>query len=209
MSDRHHRETQSEATKRFLTHWQLHSRELFLLCLKLMGGNQADAEDALSQAALAALLHLPPSDKLENAKAWLVRVVCNTSIDLLRRRNREWDLRAVPQEDEPDGSDLERQQAPGPNPEERYLQRERMRQLCRSLRTLPRHLRRPLLQHTVRGLSYAQMAKRSKLTEVNLRKRVQDARQLLRMQEEMEAPGGSGQGKRISRSPRAGYRACG
>jgi len=160
-------------------HWKKHQRELFLLCLKLMAGNRADAEDALSQASLAALRKLPP-EPLDNPKAWLVRVVCNASIDLLRTRRREWSLRVTLPDNETDMSELERQEAPGPNPEERYLQREGMRQLCLSLRNLPPHLRKPLLEHSVSGLSYAQISQRSKLTEVNLRKRVQEARCLLR-----------------------------
>ncbi|OJH42506.1 RNA polymerase sigma factor [Cystobacter ferrugineus] len=179
MSDKHHRETQSEAAKRFVVHWKQHHRELFLLCLKLMGGNRADAEDALSQAAQSALRKFPSSEELENPKAWLVRVVRNASIDLLRMRKREWNSRVLIQ-GEPELSELEQQEEPGSNPEERYLQREGMRQLYLSLQDLPPHLRKPLLDRSVRGLSYAQIAQQSELTEVNLRKRVQEARRLLK-----------------------------
>lgn len=148
-------------------------------CLKWMGGNRADAEDALANAALSAFRKFPPGGELESPAAWLSQVVRNACIDLLRTRKREWSLRAEPQDDSAPSA-LECQRDPAPGPEDHYLQRETLERLGHALEALPAHLREPLLQRVGDGLSYAQLAGQSASSEVSLRKRVQEARRLLR-----------------------------
>jgi RNA polymerase sigma factor (sigma-70 family) len=190
----------------FAALWKQHHRGLFSICLKLLGGNRADAEDALNHAALVAFRRFPLLEELDSPKAWLARVVRNTCIDLLRMRDRERAWRAEPREVSAP-SELERQLDPGPNPEDSYLQREVMNQLCRALQAIPSHLREPLLQRAMTELSYSQMASQSPLTEVNLRKRVQEARRLLRKHIECQlahGPRTSGPGHHETKLPEPG-----
>ncbi|WP_272491325.1 RNA polymerase sigma factor [Corallococcus exercitus] len=178
MSQQPPRDTKPRAEKEFVALWEQHQRKLFLLCLRLMGGHRADAEDALGNAALCAFRNLPPSQALANPKGWLAQVARNACLDLLRARTREWRSRAETQ-DTSAPSELERLRDTRPNPEDHCLQRESVVWLGRALRTLPPHLRKPLLQRA-RAVPYSRMAQQSPVTEVNLRRRVREAKRLLR-----------------------------
>jgi RNA polymerase sigma-70 factor (ECF subfamily) len=51
-------------------------------------GNEADALDAVQEAFVKALLHLPSFQGRSSFKTWLLRVVSNASLDLGRQRGR-------------------------------------------------------------------------------------------------------------------------
>src|SRR6267142_6894151 len=51
-------------------------------------GNEADALDAVQEAFVKALVHLPSFQGRSSFKTWLLRVVSNASLDLGRRRGR-------------------------------------------------------------------------------------------------------------------------
>src|SRR5437660_7589694 len=51
-------------------------------------GNEADALDAVQDAFVKALIHLPSFQGRSSFKTWLLRVVSNASLDLGRQRGR-------------------------------------------------------------------------------------------------------------------------
>src|ERR1700731_3073537 len=51
-------------------------------------GNEADALDAVQEAFVKALTHLPGFQGRSSFKTWLLRVVSNASLDLGRQRGR-------------------------------------------------------------------------------------------------------------------------
>ena len=51
-------------------------------------GNEADALDAVQEAFVKALLHLPSFQGRSSFKTWMLRVVSNAALDLGRRRGR-------------------------------------------------------------------------------------------------------------------------
>ena len=51
-------------------------------------GNDADALDAVQEAFVKALVHLPSFQGRSSFKTWLLRVVSNAALDLGRRRGR-------------------------------------------------------------------------------------------------------------------------
>src|SRR6266404_7475335 len=51
-------------------------------------GNEADALDAVQEAFVKALLHLPGFQGRSSFKTWLLRVVSNAALDLGRQRGR-------------------------------------------------------------------------------------------------------------------------
>src|SRR5580692_2961573 len=55
-------------------------------------GNEADALDAVQEAFVKALVHLPTFEGRSSFKTWLLRVVSNASLDFGRQRGRRGTL---------------------------------------------------------------------------------------------------------------------
>jgi RNA polymerase sigma factor (sigma-70 family) len=69
--------------------WQKYRHYLRSCCLKWMGGNLTDAEDALSRAMLKAWEKVQKyAGKISNFKAWLTKLAHNLCVDIHRENNR-------------------------------------------------------------------------------------------------------------------------
>lgn len=69
--------------------WMRYHGDLYNYCLRWMGGNREDAEDALSRASIKAWNALPKyADKITNPKGWLIRLTHNLCVDLHREKAR-------------------------------------------------------------------------------------------------------------------------
>lgn len=156
--------------------WETHHPYIRDLCRRLLGGHPDDAEDAVSETLLKAWEGLPArAGSIESLRAWLCRVAYHVCMDWWRRH-----ARTVPY-----GAGLEdtpKWQAPraGESPEEMVLQREGETHLLSSIYRLPSRLREPFILYAVYEMSYADIAARLGISEVNARKRMQQARELLR-----------------------------
>src|SRR6202163_2912179 len=64
-----------------------HRRVAYRVAYRLLG-NEADALDAVQEAFVKALTHLPGFQGRSSFKTWLLRVVSNASLDLGRQRGR-------------------------------------------------------------------------------------------------------------------------
>lgn len=167
--------------------WLLHQDHLLRQCLRIMSGNMADAEDALSSAMMRASSRYEIyADEIINQRAWLSRLVRNSCIDHFRaeqRRHRLLERHAPgsnarhytePQPVPPAGATLQ------PSPEQKAIDRSLLSRLAEDIRCLPDHLRRPLMMRFLQDKSYAEIAEALGLSNAAVRKRIQLARQRLR-----------------------------
>ena len=159
--------------------WEQHRPALYRYCLRWMGGDQHEAEEALSSASLKAFYELPRRiHEITNHEYWLRRLTYTQCMDLHRKRRRDVaNLTRLEEGAEMHGSMV----VPVNNqPEQVLLQQELGGQLQQALARLPHRLREPLLLHVVEGLPYQEIASRLTLTPANARKRVQQARAHIR-----------------------------
>jgi RNA polymerase sigma factor (sigma-70 family) len=141
-----------------------------------MGGNMADAEDAVDTAMLRAhQKYAAPPGKILNPRAWLGRILHNVCMDIHRERQRWGDA-------EEQVEDLEAVEPPSPSllPDAGLLQRESAAAVRKCIQDLPPNLRGPLVMRYLQDMSYADIADQLRLTNCNVRKRIQLAYGILR-----------------------------
>ncbi|WP_079681454.1 RNA polymerase sigma factor [Planktothrix sp. PCC 11201] len=160
--------------------WQKYQNYLYRRCLYWMG-NPIDAEDALSQAMLKAWEKTQTGKgALKNIKAWLTRLTHNVCMDIHRRFNRggkpvesldemdvEWENQVVAQEE---------------NPLLAATQQEVENFFFGAIQELPPRLRETFILHVQEELSYSEIAEKLNISNPNVRKRISQARSILRKQ---------------------------
>lgn len=152
--------------------WLRHRRELVLQSLRLLGHHAADAEDAVENALLRLLENRRRFGPIQNPKALFQHLVFNSCMDLHRRHRHSTQHVSVDElEDEV--------MARGPTVEAQYEAMEAHVLLVRALSSLPANLRQMLVARAG-GTSYGELAEQARITPVNARKRVQQAREILR-----------------------------
>jgi RNA polymerase sigma factor (sigma-70 family) len=161
--------------------WNIHRNYLYSICLREMSGIRADAEDALSRVMIKAWSRLPEhASRITNLKAWLARLTRNFCVDIHRERRRQTHgLENIEEMGDADYASLAHQI---PTPEEMVLQRELRLHLKGLIEDLPPSLSQPFMLRFFHGISYVEIAVRLNLSNDNVRKRIQQARSLLRGQ---------------------------
>lgn len=135
-----------------------------------MTGNSQLAEDLVQEAFIKAWRKLPQFRGDCRFRAWLGRIVANTTLDYLRRQNLERPLDevvlpALPAEDAP----------------LRRLEREELRQWVRqAVLSLPAQCRIALILREYEGLSYREISETLGIPMGTVMSRLHYARQLLR-----------------------------
>jgi RNA polymerase sigma-70 factor (ECF subfamily) len=171
-----------ELEKAFWQQWQQYQDYLHRCCIKWMGGNPTDAEDALSRAMLKAWEKVQKyAGEITNFKAWVTRLTHNLCVDIHRERsrgaNRVEDIEGyasgeeqglIPSEDTPESA-VE-------TGEKRIVIR-------RAIDNLPPRLRETFILHYREELSYPEIAQRQEISYDNVCKRISQARKIL--QEEL------------------------
>lgn len=161
---------------RFETVWHQNITELYRRSLAWTSGQQDDAEDALGEAALIALKKMPYELQSDEARRWLLRLVYSKCMDIHRHRKRTrcvaWDMEHP--------SLAEEIEAAGPGIESVLLESELIAVVRDRIQRLPPRLRPIAEMHLLRDMPYSVIGDLLSLTEVNVRKRMQEARPLLR-----------------------------
>lgn len=161
---------------RFETAWRQNVSELYRRSLHWTSGCREDADDALGHAALIALEKMPHELPPVEARRWLLRLVYSKCMDIHRHRRRSpWVPRDV---DNP--SPKEEIEDVGPGHESVLLGGELLSVIRDRIQSLPPRLRKVAELHLLREMPYSEIADLLALTEVNVRKRMQEARLLLR-----------------------------
>lgn len=121
-------------------------------------GNNADVADALQETALHAWQHRGQLRREEYFGTWVTRICINVCRRLLRRRRPLISLDEAP-EIAPPPPDMT---------------------LSLALRSLPEHLRLPLMLQYAEGMSYQEIARALRLPESTVRGRIARAKNALR-----------------------------
>lgn len=138
-----------------------YSNTLFKKCLLLLC-HQADAEDALQTTFIKYLCNAPNFQNIEHEKAWLIRVTINVCNDILRLRKKTSHINVEEICDysiENSASDI----------------------LC-SVMNLPTKYKMVTLLFYVDGYKTFEIAKILKISPTTVRKRLQYARKLLKLE---------------------------
>jgi RNA polymerase sigma factor (sigma-70 family) len=158
--------------------WEQYQRHLYAVCLRQMNGAHFDAADAVSRAMLVAQSKLPSyAAHIENLEAWLTRLTCNICLDMHRERHRATQGRVNLDEsiavEDPALSCAQ-------SPEDDYLACEVRKIVSSAINDLPAALRDAAHLRFVQETPYPVMARTLSITVENARKRVQQARAILR-----------------------------
>lgn len=175
------RGSSEELEKGFWQQWQQYQDYFHRCCIKWMGGNRTDAEDALSRAMLKAWEKVRNgADVITNFRAWLTTLTRNLCIDMHRERNRgayKIESLEVIAEREEEGL-VSVYDTPG----SAALRGELETIIHRAIEDLPERLHSPFVLHFIREKSYQDIAQQLAISYDNVRKRISQARAILRKQ---------------------------
>jgi RNA polymerase sigma-70 factor (ECF subfamily) len=139
--------------------------------------NEADALDAVQEAFIKALTHLPSFEGRSSFKTWLLRVVSNAALDLGRQRGRREAL-SIDALSRQNREELEPSTFPEPG---RELERADLRRkLQQALAHLPQAQRQTFVLHAEAELSYREVADVLGISIGTVMSRLYYARQKLR-----------------------------
>jgi len=166
-------------TSEFWQLWAQNRDYLYRCCIKWMGGNYTDAEDALSRAMLRAWEKIQKHQgKITNDKAWLTRLTHNLCVDIHRERdriaNRVENIDAITHQEE------QGQVFQSHTPEKELEFSENKRAIRRAIDNLPARLRETFILHFEQELSYLEIAQQQGISYQNVCKRISQARVILR-----------------------------
>ncbi|MCU1349755.1 MAG: polymerase, sigma-24 subunit, subfamily [Acidobacteria bacterium] len=159
--------------------WRKHAREVLDRCTAWSGGRGDDGREAFSRAwsraAANLITHRP---ELIDTRAWLLTLAYRACMDLHRERSRRGEQEL----------DVTRPVASGASPhfsvlpidpERLALGKELSSFLLGAVQQLPARLREAMLTYMSSG-SYHELVERFGITDANARKRIQQARAILR-----------------------------
>lgn len=160
--------------------WLQHSDYLKKRSYHFLNHQRDEAEDAMSTTMLKAQNNfIKSSGSINNIRAWLTTILHNACMDGHRNIKRSKEVFI--------GSELldfenlaSQEVGRAQTPEELVDIQESLEVLYCRILELPAALREPLLLRAIEHLSYSEIAQQLELTEVNVRKRVQQARGRLR-----------------------------
>jgi RNA polymerase sigma-70 factor (ECF subfamily) len=166
----------------FWQQWQQYRDYLYRCCIKWMGGNPIDAEDAPSRAMLKAWEKVQKyAGKIANFKAWLTTLTHNLCVDIHRERSRGADrvedIEVYAAHEEQGLVSFE------DTPLSAMETGEKRIVIRREIANLPTRLRETFILHFDRELSYPEIAQQQEISYQNVCKRISQARKIL--QEEL------------------------
>ena len=141
----------------------LYADMLYRLCFSMLG-NREDAEDAVSEVVLKYMTAQKLFADEAHKKAWLLRVATHRCYDLLRFRKRS--VRLCPEAVEEMGAENE------------------VRDIIEAVYALPPKYKTVVVLHYVEGYKTEEIAKILSVSPVAVRKRLQYAREKLKMEQE-------------------------
>jgi RNA polymerase sigma-70 factor, ECF subfamily len=141
-------------------------------------GNEADALDAVQDAFVKALIHLPSFQGRSSFKTWLLRVVSNAALDLGRQRSRR---EAISMDAVGPKYREEFEPLIHPDPARELERHDLRKQLHEALAELPAAQRQTFVLHAEAELSYREVAEILDISIGTVMSRLYYARQRLRV----------------------------
>lgn len=159
--------------------WMRYREDFFSRCFRWMGGSREEAEDALSSASLKAWKYLSAhAEEIVNVKGWLLRLLYNHCMSLRKTRKQHDDImQTISAHSDPTA---EWHPSVCESPEEVTSRQEVLQDVYYAIGNLPPRLYETAELRLVCGLSYREIATKLNLSPANARKRVQQARSILR-----------------------------
>jgi RNA polymerase sigma-70 factor (ECF subfamily) len=158
------------------TWYRAHAQKLFCTVRRITR-NHEDAEDAVQDAFLRAFLHLQSFDGRSTFSTWLTRIGINSALMILRKRRNSREV--MPAKDSESESSWEATDSEQ-NPEQEYVEQERLRLLRGAIAGLRPSIRRALEIHTLQGRSVEEMASEIGISVCAAKGRLFHARAALR-----------------------------
>lgn len=159
--------------------WTQHQPFLLAICMGWVRGDEGEARELLSGAMMLALDHITKGNcQIVNPKAWLTRILRNHFIDLYRRQVRfpdqpiDLEVLIQPLDQERFIEEL--------SPEKSMVKDEEYGQLKAAVEDLPDRLRSVLILRAYQDMPYKEIARHLNISPSNARKRIQQARGILR-----------------------------
>jgi RNA polymerase sigma-70 factor, ECF subfamily len=121
-----------------------HRRLLHSLAVRILR-NREEAEDAVQNCMVLAFRNLPQFDCHGTFRAWLVRILINEAIAILRKKKARPQVVSEPAANEKPGDWLDRFPSPGPNPEQACVYRESVAALTKRMVRLSSPMRSAIL----------------------------------------------------------------
>lgn len=161
----------------FWSLWESYRNYLYHRCLVWMGGNYDDAQEVMSLVALKAWSKLPNHAlSIINLKGWFNRFTHNLCIDIHRQRKHK----AIGVENIEDVPLNNHEIVSSDRPESELLQQELHRYIRNCIDSLSPRLRDPLILSYYREMSHGDIGKQLSISQGNVAKRLQEARQILK-----------------------------
>lgn len=167
-----------EDNEAFWLLWAAHRKLVFRICLGRLSGRHAEAEDAASRVMEKARDILPrEACDIQNPAAWLARMAANLCIDLQRGNQRRLQGASPGDFDHTPAAVILTDER---CPRRRLIQNELARAIANAMAALPPRMRASARLFFVEGRSYAEISHMLRTSNANVRKRVQQARHLLK-----------------------------
>ncbi|MEM1170517.1 MAG: RNA polymerase sigma factor [Cyanobacteria bacterium P01_H01_bin.35] len=163
----------------FWQQWLKYQNYLYSCCVKWMGGNRTDAEDALSRAMLKAWeKEQKNAAKIYNSKAWLTKLTYNLCVDLHREHIRG--ANRVDNIEDYASAEEQRLVSLDERPDYSVEAEEKSVVIRRAIDNLPTRMRETFILHLYQQLSHQEIAQKQNISYDNVCKRVSQARNILR-----------------------------
>lgn len=172
----------------FWDNWSRYQDDLYRICLKMMNGEPYDAEDALSDAMLKAMDKYPLyARNITNFKGWLIQLTRNVCIDIYRKRQKEGVCMDNMDDIGSENNNNNNTHLQG-SPEGTYLNETFYREIYLAIAGLPSRLREPFILRFFKKMPYSDIARCLVITQQNVRKRIQQAKEILQHHLKMKDP---------------------
>jgi len=163
------------STIAFATLCERHEGRLFRVALSIVR-NEADAEDIVQESLMRAFINIAGFRGEAGVYTWLVRIVMNTSLMLLRKRSRRVtvSLDHGVQDDDPW---IELLRHPGRDAEVESMEKEHIAMLRDAMQRLPERYRGLFIEWMTGDVSTAELAGKCSLTVAATKSRLRRGRQ--------------------------------
>lgn len=170
--------------------FRAHAPRLYQTAFRILR-NREDAEDALQECWLSAIVNLSSFEGRSSVSTWLTRIVINAALMILRKKNRARELPLDPGECPNRYLYVSEFHSPGPNPEESFLEVETKNIVRDSLDGLRPRVRAVIELTQLGELSLKETAKTLGISVTATKARLFHARALLRKSRGLRAHAGT------------------
>jgi RNA polymerase sigma-70 factor (ECF subfamily) len=150
------------------------ARQLYSVALRLTRSPE-EAEEIVQESFLQACSHITDFEQRSSLQTWLYRIVSNTALMHLRRK--QPDSSSLEESQEKQGLDVASEEQ---TPDAQVLNAELHKAIRLAIEQLPETLRTPFLLRSIEGLRTKEAAQRLGISETAFKVRLHRARQELR-----------------------------